>query len=250
MKLIKSAEQLKSYRLPGIFFKKYWFWFKQPFDAAGADMVNFFSYDDCSRTDFHKKEGLTTTIDLGPSEEQIWLKMRRGFIRQQINKGERNGIIVRQDDNFKKFKKIYLNFRKKKKLHGDRFAVFEKNGIEFSAYWRDEMIAGGIFIADSNYMRALALASERLDGLDGKRREIIGQANRLLIWEAIKYAKKNNLKIFDLGGIAPDSSSKEQRTLAEFKEAFGGERKKTYYYFKVYSRSLKFLMRLKGYKDL
>ncbi len=235
-----------NYKLPTLYFRKYWFWFTAPRDIEQADMVNFFSYDNSERQDFHKKEGLTTVIDLSQNLDLIWSKMRPGFIRQQIKKGERNGIIVKQDNNFKEFKKIYYSFRKKKKLHGDRFIVFEKNGLEFSAYWQGKMVAGGIFIAGDGFIRALVLASQRLSEQQGKRREIIGQANRLVIWQAIKYAKANNYKLLDLGGIAPESKDKEQKTLAEFKEAFGGTRRQAYYYYKVYSKLLRYLMRLRS----
>jgi len=105
-------------------------------------------------------------------------------------------------------------------------------------------------VARQGYFRAWVLASKRLDNVSGRFREIIGQANRMVIWQAIMFAKDHGYRSFDLGGIAPDDDNKEQRSLAEFKEAFGGERKKAYYYFKVYSRLLKFLMKLKGFKNI
>ena len=236
------------YRLPGRFFKKYWFWFVDPADVENVDMATFFSYNNIEAPGFKRRTRLTSIIDLSQDLDLIWSKMRKSFICRQIEKGERNGIIVKQDNNFFEFKKIYYRFRRNKKLHGDRFESFEQNGVEFSAYFSEKMIAGGIFIEGNGCMRALVLASERLGGIDGRMRDIIGQANRLLIWEAVKYAKKNGFSIFDLGGIAPDSKDKGQRTLSEFKESFGGERRNSYYYTKVYSKLLKFWLRLKKIK--
>jgi lipid II:glycine glycyltransferase (peptidoglycan interpeptide bridge formation enzyme) len=95
-------------------------------------------------------------------------------------------------------------------------------------------------------MRAYVLASGRFSG-DGREREIIGQANRMVIWEAMKYAKQQGYKLFDLGGINPESTVQWERTLAEFKESFGGERKACYYYSKVNSPVLRLLLKLRRY---
>ena len=101
-------------------------------------------------------------------------------------------------------------------------------------------------MANQDYMRALVLASGHHGG-DGKERELIGQANRLLLWQAIKYAKESGRQYFDLGGISPQSKNPKLVSLAEFKEAFGGQRQKCYYYFKVYSPLIKWWMRLRRF---
>jgi len=118
-----------------------------------------------------------------------------------------------------------------------------------AAYYKGRMIAGGIFISNGLYYRALVLASlHRIS--DSHDREIIGQANRMVIWEAIKNAKHTKHQLFDLGGISPESSNKQLVSLAEFKEAFGGERKPCYYYFKIYSPLIKVWMRFRGFKNI
>ena len=106
------------------------------------------------------------------------------------------------------------------------------------------MIAGGVFVSNGKFMRALILSSKH-NVSNSRDREIIGQANRLVIWQAISYAKETGHELFDLGGIAPESSKKLDITLAEFKEAFGGERKPCYYYYKIYSSLLKLLIKIK-----
>lgn len=226
------------------FLKKYWFWFADPFDIKGAAMINFFSYNKVELEGFRRKDGLTSAIDLLQDIETIRSKMRNNFIIKQIKKGERNGVTIKQDNNFDEFRKIYSIFRKNKNLQKDNFSVFEKNCLLFSAYRNDKMIAGGVFVSDGENIRALVLASLR-NNSQAKEREIIGQANRIVIWEAIKYAKNTGHKLFDLGGIGADSSDKHEISLAEFKESFGGERKKCYYYNKVYSKLLKFWIKLR-----
>ncbi len=218
-------------------FKKCWFWFTNPFDVKGAAMVNFFSYNKIEKEGFKRKEGLTTIINLDQNLDEIWFNMRKKFIRKQIRRGEKNGIVVKIDNNFKEFRKIYFNFRKQKDLPKDNYKMFVQNGILFSAYFENKMLAGGIFISNGINIRAWVLSSKRHSN-NSRTRERIGQANRMIIWEAIKYAKNSEHKIFDLGGIDIDSKDKSQVSLAEFKESFGGDRQKCYYY-KIYSKFIK-----------
>jgi len=229
---------------------KHWFWFAEPFEVKNAAMVNFFSYNNVDRKGFYKKEGFTSIIDLEQNLDVIWSKMRKKFICKQIKRGERNGIAIKRDNNFKEFKKIYKSFRKEKGLVKGRFSIFKNMGSLFSAYYKNRMVAGGIFVSDGINIRALVLSS-LYHTSDAKERDIIGQANRMVIWEAIKFAKESGHKIFDLGGgVSPASSKKGSETLAEFKAGFGGEIKRCYYYHKVYSRILKYWMRLRGYKKV
>jgi len=231
--------------MPDFLFKKYWFWFKDPEDVSFCDMVNFFSYHKVDKEGFKRKNANTTIINLKQDLNDIWMNMRKKFVRKQILRGEKNGIVVKQDSNFKDFKKIYLDFRKKNNLAKDAYSIFVNNGLLFSAYYNNKMIAGGVFIKKKPYIRAWVLASLRALEKDGKTREIIGWANRMLIWEAIKYAKNENYEMFDLGGISPHSSKKTEISLMEFKESFGGVREKCYYYHKVYSPLLKFWIKLR-----
>ncbi|MFH1255407.1 MAG: glycosyltransferase [bacterium] len=240
-KKASNLKNIKNYSYGFIFpffLKKSWFWFADPFDVKKTAMANFFSYNKVDAEGFRRKDGLTSIIDLRQDLDAIYSKMRNNFIIKQIKKGERNGVIVKRDNNFREFKKIYNIFRKSKNLLKDNFAVFEKNCLLFSAYYDNKMIAGGIFVSDNRNIRALVLASLRNQS-QAREREIIGQANRMVIWEAIKYAKNTGHELFDLGGISPETKDKGEISLAEFKESFGGERKECYYYHKVYSKLLK-----------
>jgi len=221
---------------------KHWFWFSDPYDIENAAMVNFFSYNKIDKNGFFRRDGITSVIDLTQNLDVIWSKMREGFVRDQIQKGERRGIEIKRDNNFKDFKKIYEEFREAKLLPKDNFNVFEKQGLLFNAYYQGSVIASGLFISDGESIRAWVLASLHYSN-DGKMRETVGQANRILIWEAIKYARETGHKIFDLGGTGIQS-------LAQFKEGFGGDRRECYYYYKVYSPLLKLWMRLRGFKNI
>ena len=240
---MQSNKDIKNYSYG---FGKRWYWFARPFDVPNLWMVNFFDYHKYDVAGFKRREGLTTVIDLTQDLDVIWNKMRHKFIRKQIERGERHGIVIKQDNNFAEFKKIYKNFREKKYLAKEKIDKLKNHSVLFSAYYQDKMIAGGIFVSDNKYARALVLASTH-NGSNSQMREIIGQANRLLIWEAIKYFKNKNLELFDLGGISPDSQNPSLRNLAEFKEAFGGTRQSCYYYHKVYSRLLRLWIKIRKY---
>ncbi|OHA17467.1 MAG: hypothetical protein A3H57_00015 [Candidatus Taylorbacteria bacterium RIFCSPLOWO2_02_FULL_43_11] len=235
---------MKSYFLPSILFKKKWVWFARPSLPDDSDVVTFFSYDDVSLPDFVKKEGWTSVIDLFKPKEEIWNSFRPGFISEQIKKGERHGIVVRVDDNWDGFRELYKNFRKHKGIKLDDERVFKKHGLLFSAYLKDELLASGVFISDSENIRAWALCSKRLDGQDGKKRETIGQANRMIIWEAIKYGKERNMLRFDFGGIELGEDG-QNPPLTVFKEAFGGARAKNFFYTKINSPVLKLLRKIR-----
>ena len=229
--------------------RKYWFWFTKPFEFSGTAMTNFLSYDDSNLGGFHKKKGLTSIIDLNQTLELVWSGMRDKFMRKQIEKGERNGIKVTQSSNFKEFEILYRKFRRKYSLPQDRVSLFKKRSFIFSAYYGGKLIAGGLFLGDGINMRAYALASLR-QSKSGRLREIVGQANRMVIWEAIKFAHNTGHKSFDLGGINPNSPNPHQVSLAEFKEAFGGTRCENYYYYKVYSPILRLWMRFRGFHNI
>lgn len=231
------------------FLMKHWLWFTEPFEVVGSAMSNFFSYNKLSLANWQRRDGLTSILDLSQDLDQIWSSFRPNFIAKQIKKAEKNGIKIKISDDYNGFYKIYKNFRRLNNLSKDRLGVLKGHSVLLVAYYQDEMIAGGIFITNSQYWRAYVLASWRRD-FSGKNRELLGQANRLLIWEAIKIAKSTGHKFLDLGGISPASNNLKLRSLAEFKEAFGGTRKACYYYFKVYSPIIKYWLRLKGFKNI
>ncbi len=228
---------------------KHWYWFSQPFEVAGAAMTNFFSYVGGSYDGFSQRSGLTTVVDLRKDLDGIWSAFRASFIQKQIRRGQRNGIVVVHDQNFASFEKLYARFREGHGLPRENLRPLRSVGEVFLARYGEKLIAGGLFIHNGTTMRAWALSS--LVGKDDFiSREIIGQANRMVIWEAIQYAKFIGCEEFDLGGISPDSPNPHLRSLAEFKEAFGGVRRAQYYYFKIYSPLIRWWMKLRGFKNV
>ena len=231
------------YTYPGLFFKKMWYWFDQPHDVADVDVVNFFSYEDVLPKGFSKNVGCTTVIDLSQDIDFLWGAMRKKFIRAQIKKGEKKGVTIQEVSDWRQVQDVYKIFRTEKGLAFDKPSVFSKGKI-YGAYYMQELVAFGVFMEDDLYSRAYVLASTRYNEV-GATREIVGQANRMLIWHAINDTKLRGKSILDLGGIAPESNERGDQLLMEFKEAFGGSRKACYYYHKVYSSRVKVLQRLR-----
>lgn len=224
----------------GIFFKRYWEWFTAPRDIAGVDSADFISYVSVTIDGFHKTESQTSFIDLSQSLDAIWIGVRAGFVRKQIEQGRRRGVTVRRDDDFAAFYRLYRDFcrRIKKASYVSRRSL-QENGILFTAYYQEALIAGGVFIGDGVYLRAWVLASARGTAHNGRTRDVIGSANRAVLWEAIRFGKEHGYKTFDLGGIAPDDPDPHVRDISVFKEAFGGKRGMQYAYYKVYSPLLR-----------
>jgi len=71
--------------------------------------------------------------------------------------------------------------------------------------------------------------------VDRRKATLIGCANRLLVWEAIKYAKENCIKEFDMGGYYVGPPNEELERVNDFKKSFGGTIVTKYNYFKDYS---------------
>jgi len=234
-----------SYKIGAGFFTNSWCWFDIPHEVK-ASLSNFFSYDSVDVVGFKRKRGMTSVINLQKDEDEIWSAMRKKFTSNLIREGEKRGIVIHRDGDLGAFKKLYRRFRHKKDIVSDNASAFS-NGILFTAHHNDRMIGGHIFIGDGTYMRSWVAASLRLERVEWKDRRLIGCANRMIIWEAIKYAKANGYTLFDLGGINPESSVAWERTLAEFKESFGGERKECYYYSRVNSPLLKLLFRVRSF---
>jgi lipid II:glycine glycyltransferase (peptidoglycan interpeptide bridge formation enzyme) len=65
---------------------------------------------------------------------------------------------------------------------------------------------------------------------DTEYRNMIARANRLLHWDDILYFKNMGLKWYDFGGWYGGQTNKEQLSINQFKESFGGEKKQEYSY--------------------
>lgn len=227
----------------GTLFRTRWVWFEDPHEITGADEAVFLTYADGSYDGFRKKAGLTSVIDLSKSEEALWEGMRKNFVRKQIRRGEDTGILVREGT-LAEFLPLYRSLQQAKGFQASAVRDAARTGTILIAERAGDILAGGLFLGDGVYVRAYALASARLSGMEGRFREQIGHASRMLLWEAMRSYRAQGYCSLDLGGIQPEGTAGD-RALAEFKEAFGGERTPYFFFRKTYSPLLTFLRRLR-----
>lgn len=220
-------------------FKMKQIWFaQQPYDVDGVGRIIF---RDCKNKvnapGFSFDEFTTLVVDLTRELDGIWADMDKSSCRYAIRRAERDGIVVKINEDAEKFCKLNKNFRKKKGLFigpSDSLGFIIKNGTLFTAYYNNKIISGSFFLEDMNNIRWLFGASDRLI-VDTKQASIIGNANRLIIWEAIKYAKNKNIKEFDFGGYLESSNDEQKINISLFKKSFGGSVVSRYVYKKDYS---------------
>lgn len=219
-------------------FKTKEIWFSDyPFDVEGYHNIIF---RDCkNRSDMHgfSSEVFTTiVIDLNKSLEDIWLGMDKKSCRYPINKAIRDGLAVVQDRNYEEFCIINKSLRKAKQaaLTQKSAKFMKKYGKLFTAEYHGKVLGGQFYLEDSTTIRWLIGATRRLE-VTKEEATLIGNANRLMIWEAIKYAKAKGLKEFDLGGYYTGQAKDEQKAkINVFKRSFGGQLTTHYIYEKDY----------------
>ncbi len=241
---ISSMKQGIVYNNKSFFFKKRIHWFSEPYVLDNVDHATIFSYTDNKLNSLKKKSGITSIILLNQSLEAIWEAFRKKYIRKQIMKGEAKGIEVKIDYNYDDFLRLYYKFRDVKELAREYKSILILNGFLVSAYYDNKMVAAGLFIADGVNMRAWVLVSDRFDQ-SGAMKDLVGQANRMVIWKAIQYAHKNNFKSFDLGGLNKKTNFVSEKHLNEFKEAFGGKQVESFYYSGAVSKKSKIISKVK-----
>lgn len=222
-------------------------WFADcPYDVKGYDSVMF---RECKNkvdiAGFTRWENTTLVIDLTQDLDVIWHNMKPKSCRYEINRAQREGVIVRINQNFNEFYRLNQSFIAKKQaglLLKPEF--MRKYGTLFTAEFGGEIIGGQFYLEDDDNIRWLVGASERLEA-DRAKAIVIGCGNRLMIWEAIKYAKEKGIKEFDFGGYYTGGNTNDARhSINLFKRSFGGTLTTHYRYEKCYSKVYRLAQRL------
>lgn len=234
-------------------FKTNEIWFSpQPFDLKGYAAVEFNSCPQkVNIKGFTFIESCTIVIDLKKDLDIIWKGMGYGSCRRPINRAKRDGVEIKINEYYEEFLEINDSFRKAKKL--PEFSIndidlMKKIGTLFVMKLGDEILGGIFYLNDEKNMRGLIGASKRL-GVNKKKATLIANANKLLIWEAIKFGKENGMEILDFGGFSLNKNDSEKIRINKFKKGFGGELKKVYSYSKNYSKLYVILSEIKKKLD-
>jgi len=143
--------------------------------------------------------GYTYLLDLSKSTEDIWKGMSVEK-RNDMNKATRDGLIVKQVNNFEIVKSLILKTFSRQEVTIHKYYLEkilfkfanDSNSFAFTTFKDDNPIAASFCVYDKHTAYYL------LGGYDHKRKH--HGAGALATWEAIKYAQKSGLKYFDFEG--------------------------------------------------
>jgi lipid II:glycine glycyltransferase (peptidoglycan interpeptide bridge formation enzyme) len=185
---------------------------------------------------FKREEQFTMIIDLTKNLDSIWKNMSKSC-RYAVSRAVRDGIDIKLTADYDEFFSMNRSFRQMKGLPAWSIEYLKPYGTLFISEFNGQMIGGIFYLEDESNIRWLVGASKRLEAarhLAG----LIGKANRLLIWETIKYAKAKGLRRFDLGGyyLGEHGKDEELERVNFFKRGIGGEITPLYAYRRDYSR--------------
>lgn len=192
---------------------------------------------------FKQNKFSTIILDLTLNEEQLWDNLSPKSCRYKINRATREGIVVCKSDDFDEFDKLYKDFANHKGLSagGYSLAQLKQHGTLFFAEYQGEKIAGQVYFENKTSIRLILGGSQRFHD-DALKRKMIGFANRLLVWEVVKYAKSNGLVEYDFGGFyTGEDSAPQKENINNFKKSFGGLAVNHYDYSKTFSVSYRIL---------
>ena len=217
-----------------------------PYDVDGCDVVNF---ADCgNKVDvkgFTRRESFTSIIDLTQDLDVLWRNMDKKSSRYEIKRAEKEGIKLDLNQDYEQFYRLNKAFIQSKgfgsllRIEIPKVEAMRKYGTLFTAEYSGEILGGHLYLEDEAHIRLWLSASKRL-WADKEKAALIGRANRLLHWEAIKYAKEKGIKEFDWGGLWPQEEAErdgKKKAINSFKLSFGGEIVTRYSYQKAYSKA-------------
>ena len=170
----------------------------------------------------------TWLLDITKSEDEIFKEMRKTH-RNLIRRAGKEGVEIIQsvDEKYlKAFYKIHMETVRRHKFIPFSYDYIKKeinlfkndNQINiFSAKYKNEIISSAIVVFYGNQ------AFYHHGASSSKYSKI--PASYLVLWEAIREAKKRNKKIFNFYGIVENKPKHPWFGLSKFKKGFGGYKK-------------------------
>ena len=224
--------------------KEVWF-ADQPFDVEGYHGVLFHACrNKLDAPGFSREEFTTSIIDLSQDLDTLWKGLDKSACRYAIKRARRDGIVVRINQDYEEFLQTYRSLKKMKglaKFKDVSLTTLQRYGTLFAAQYEGEIVGGHVYLEDESNIRLWLSASRRFE-VDRKKATLVGNANRLLHWEAMEYARKKGIKNMDMGGLWSDLPKNDPRyAINFFKLSFGGAVITLYDYQKDYSPLLKLI---------
>lgn len=227
-----------------------------PCDVDGCDTVYiWYCKNKVEAKGFICRSQLTAVIDLTQDLETMWRNMDRNA-RYGIKRAEREQIKYKLNQHYDEFYQMRENLARIKGFtSGLGFTahsaeMIKRYGTLFTAEFEGEVITGNVYLEDKEHILAWMSASKRLE-VDKQKASLIGWANRMLHWEAIKYAKAKGIREFNWGGLwSEEETSEDKQSINSFKLSFGAKAETCYLYQKVYSKPYKFAQRIYHFLQL
>ncbi len=171
---------------------------------------------------------MTWLLDITKSEEEILKGMRKTH-RNLIRRAGKDGVEIIQNTDEKYLKTFYDIHMETVRRH--KFVPFSYDYIKsevdefknndqisiFSAKYKNKIISSAIIVFFGNqafYHHGSSLSEYNKI-----------PSSYLILWEAIKEAKKRNKEIFNFYGIVEDKPKHPWTGLSKFKKGFGGYKK-------------------------
>lgn len=177
---------------------------------------------------FFKRTSYTINIDLTRDEEQIF-KDFKSNTRNEIKKAAVAQCRFVDKISTERFVDFYNDFASKKNLrkidynactkYGDNIII---TGVEVN----NEILTMHAYFIDrqEKLVTLLYSASKRLeDNCNSDLLKLIGYSNRYLHYQDMIYFKRNELNLYDFGGVYIGDKDKSQMGIANFKKSFGGD---------------------------
>lgn len=164
----------------------------------------------------------TLQLDLSPSLEKILAQMDKDA-RYEIRKAETNNITVEKSTDIGSFINMWNQNAQKRgfwvpfgKEIRAAFEAFGENALLLMAKTEKRLVSGAVFFFNKDTASYFFAASTP----EGRSLS----SPSLIVWEAIKIAKKKGCKIFDFEGIQDqrDKNTKKWGGFTHFKKDFGG----------------------------
>ena len=208
---------------------------------------------------FEVEKFTTSVIDLTQDLDTIWKNISKSC-RYEIRRAEREGVKVRTSDDWNELYSMYRSFARAKGSGGgwaemgrENLTQYLRNGTLFTAEFDDHILNGHLYFQDERHMRLIIAPSRRFEREEFSTAcpsSLVGHANRLTVWEAIKYAKNAGMAIFDMGGIYTGNDQTDPKyRINQFKFEFGGKLTTVYHYYMDRSRVLKVVKRVKRFAN-
>lgn len=165
----------------------------------------------------------TIHIDLTESKKQLFNQLK-SKTRYNVRLAKKRGVVIKNSTEIDVFANLWQSSARnrgmwipQKKEVIALWDAFKERGDLLLAY-KDKELLGGILLCNSRDTAHYVYAGSTKHG-----RQFF--APTLLVWEAIRVAKKRGKKIFDFEGVYDPrySSTKTWKGFTKFKEGFGGE---------------------------